>query len=541
MLKTFKPAALVAMMSATALLLLGCTTSTSDPSDASETSEGKSSPTVADLSDQAPAGFEEYYSQPVEWWECEVSQIVPAMAPQPEDLQNYECATLFAPMDWSDPESEEIELSVARYIGGDEGEAAPPLFFNLGGPGGAAVDSVSMVVENILTPQVVDAYQVIALDPRGVGASSPIWCMTDEERDADFARVIDTASMTTDERVALYEEETGKLGAQCLERNGDILGFVDSNSAARDFDMARAALGFETMDYIGFSYGTLLGAIYAELFPEHVGHFVLDGALDPAMNVNEVSAAQLEGMENSLYHWIETCQAGPKCPLSGDLEAGKQQMIDLFAAIQENPLPTQDKSRDLNINLAYTGVVGSLYSTETYPLLTEGVRQALDGDGSTLLFLADFYNDRGPDGSFMSNGNDAFVAVNALDYEPVGTAEDWERESKMLTEKFPILGNDFGFGSAGLDAWPVKAEVTRQKITAPDAPDILVIGTTNDPATPYAMAQNLARDLTNGVLLTVEGWDHTAYSLDASDCVRGAVDRFLLNGELPQDGLVCSE
>lgn len=525
-------------MSTTALLLSACTQPGSDSTDQSAK---ESSASAVDFSVQAPEGFEEYYSQPIDWKVCELEQIDLEMSPELEGLENYECATLTAPMDWLNPESEAIELSIARYLGAEAGSEAPPLFFNLGGPGGASVGLLNTVVEGLFTPQLLDAFQVIALDPRGVGASSPIWCMTDEERDASQAEFVDATSTTWEERAATYAEKKVKLGAQCLERNGDILGFVDSDSAARDFDMARAALGFEKMDYLGLSYGTLLGATYAELFPDHVGHFVLDGALDNSLNFRELYVAQAKGLENSLYHWIETCQAGPDCPLTGDLEAGKQQMIDMLAAIRKNPLPTQDKDRDLNIHLAYTGIIGAMYRTGSYPQLVDAVHQALDGDGSGLLSLSDDFNDRGVDGTYITNSDDAYVAINALDYPAEGTVEEWIEESKMLTEKFPVLGEYFGFSSAGLDAWPVKATVTRHVITAPDAPDILVVGTTNDPATPYVMAEKLNHDLENSVLLTVEGWGHIAYGAGASACVRDTVDGFLLTGELPEVGRVCSE
>ncbi len=487
----------------------------------------------------APQGFAGYYDQQIDWQVCQAEEVVADMLPTPKDLENYQCGTFEAPMDWHDPDSAPIEMAVARYVGDQGGEDGPALFYNLGGPGGDAVQSLSSVVSEILTRQVVDTFQVVAVDPRGVGQSSPIWCLTDEERDAKYARDDNLDDMTPQQRVDFYTTEISDFGAKCQERNGEILGHVDSDSATRDFDLARALLDQSQLNYIGFSYGTVLGATYAELFPQRTGRLVLDGALDPQLDVNELSALQLGGMEASLYNWIETCQAGRSCPLSGDLESGKQQMIDFLEGAAENPIPTQDPDRPLNGNLAYTAVIGSMYNTQMYPLLTEGIQQAKKGDASTLLFLADYYNDRGKDGVFTSNSADAFVAVNALDYPPVGTLEDWERTAEELGKNYPVLGGDFGYASAGLDAWPVQATNQRRKLTAPEAPALLVIGTTNDPATPYVMAESLADSLQSATLITVEGWDHTAYRSTASDCVIGAVDRFLINGEVPQDGLVC--
>lgn len=531
----------VPLIALSALVLGGCgSPAVPEPGSQSKPGAAQSEQSKEPDSGSAPAGFESFYSQKIQWKPCEAEQIVPPMMAPPSDISGFQCATIQAPMNWDDPDSEVIELGIARHLT-QGNEEAPALFFNLGGPGGDAVNSISAVVSNVLTLELVEAFQVVALDPRGVGSSTPIWCMTDEERDADIAREVDTSSLTTEERIALYTQETKDFGRQCLDRNGEIIGYVDSDSAARDFDMARALLGQEKFDYIGFSYGTVLGAIYAELFPSTVGKMVLDGAVDPALNINELSAAQLEGMEQSLYHWIEDCQSGNKCPLGSDLETGKQKMIEFFTQVEAAPLVTNDPDRPLNGSLASTAVIGSLYSVDMYPILSEAISRAFDGDGSTMLFLADYFNSRDSTGAYTDNSSDAFVSVNSLDYEPVGTPEEWEASAADLAARFPVLGSEFGFASAGMDAWPVKARIGRHRITAPGTPEILVIGTTHDPATPYFMSQNLASDLENGVLITVEGWDHTAYGRGAGDCVVSAVDQFLLEGTVPSEGLVCSE
>lgn len=526
-----------ATLAVAAMGLAGCASPSTPSPESAQAHEAASQPPLVE---DAPAGFEAYYRQTVDWKTCDVTQVTQEMMPEPADLENYQCAKVEAPMNWADPTSEPIELGVARYIGDSHGTTnPPPLFFNLGGPGGAAIDSLSGMVTNVLSQQVVDAFSVVALDPRGIGESTPIWCMTDEERDEDNALDVDTAELSTEEAVAAYDEDMGTIGAQCLERNGDILGFVDSESATRDFDMVRALLGVETMDYLGFSYGTLLGALYADLFPTHVGRFVLDGVLDPALNVNEVAAMQTAGMEQSLYHWIEECVSGGKCPLGDSLEAGKDTMTRFFEDVAAQPLATSDPDRHLTLGLARSAVIGSLYSTQTYPLLTEAMQQTLGGDGSMLLFLADYFNDRGADGVYQSNADDAFLAVNALDYEPVGTPEEWAESAARIAEEYPVLGGDFGFASAGLSAWPVQSAGTRRPIVAADAPEMLLIGTTHDPATPYEMALAAHDRMAHTVLLTVEGWNHAAYNANAGACVTGAVDRFLLDGELPEDGTVC--
>lgn len=518
---------------AIAALLAGCTVSDGAPS-------------ANPLTGDAPEGFEEYYSQVVEFSPCEADQVTADLTPTPKDLNNYWCATVTAPTDWDDPDSEAIELGVGYYrssnaSAGDASSDRGLLFFNLGGPGGDAVNSLSIVREQILPADVIGAYDLLALDPRGVGESTPVTCWDDAGRDEFFADSEPTPEdATLDELVADASSEVAELGAKCLERSGDVLGFVDTDSAARDFDMVRALLGQERMDYVGYSYGTALGAVYADRFPDHVGRFVLDGALDPAFDINRVSALQAQGMEEALYRWIETCQQADACPLAGDLEDGKQQMIDFLAAIADEPLPTNDPARPLTESLARTGIIGSLYSEDSYEYLSMGMTMALEGDGSVLLVLADLYNNRNSDGSY-GNMQDAFLAVNFLDYEPVGTPQEWQAQADHIAESYPVLGEGFGFPSAGLDAWPVRARVARAGVTAAGAAPILVVGTTNDPATPYVMAQSLAESLESGVLLTYDGWGHGAYQAGGNQCVLDAVNAYLLSGEVPEAGTVCAE
>lgn len=523
---------LLAAAAAAAVTLAGCTPT------GTQTAEQVPVSTPVPVTTDIPAGFESYYTQEVQFEPCEVETIAGGWTQTPKELGRYHCATLSAPLNWDDPAAEPIELSVAWYAPHPDEQDRRLLFFNLGGPGGEAVESLVAFNEAILPPEIFEVYDTIAVDPRGVGGSTPVDCWTSAERDELFAESgPDWQELTLDETVAELTDQVKKDGEACLEKNGDILGYVDTDSAARDFDLVRALFGQEQMDYLGFSYGTFLGAVYADLFPSHVGRFVLDAPVDPSVDTNEMSALQAQGMEESLYHWIETCQEQPDCPLTGGLEDGKQQMIDFFAAVRENPLPTVD-GRLLTENLAVTGVVGSLYSTDSYALLTEGMAQAFDGDGTILLTLSDQYNGRKEDGSY-SNSQDAFVAINALDYEPAGTPEEWLAQAQQLAADYPVLGAGFGFASAGAEAWPVQSRVTRGPIVGEEAPEILIIGATHDPSTPYVMAEAMAKAFDKGVLLTRDGWGHGSYDQAATQCIQDAVTPFLLEGIVPADGLVC--
>lgn len=512
---------------------------TSGGTTSDSTSTSSSSPSQAPTTDGTVQGF---YSQQVTWAQCTADEVTLDVISPPSDLSPYKCATLAAPLDWDDLSGDTISLRVAVYDGAG-GASHGLLFYNLGGPGGAAVKSLSYQVTQNLGKDLVSNYDIVALDPRGVGESTPIVCMSDAERDEYNADDADRseADETPQAIVARAEKLMGDIGAGCTKYSGDIAAHADTVSAAKDFDMVRAVLGQKTLNYLGYSYGTFLGATYAGLFPEHVGRFVLDGALDPAMSINEVSDLQMKGFEASLEHWVEDCQAGSGCPFTGGTDAGVEALASFVDRLATSPLETSDADRPLTQSLGLTAIIGCLYSTSSYSTLTQAMQQAVSSnDGSMLLRLADYFNDRNDDGTYASTSTDALIAINSLDYPPEGTVEEWAQDAATLKSELPVLGQFAGYASAGLSAWPFTRTATREAISAEGAAPIVVVGTTHDPATPYVMAQNLAKELSSGVLVTNEGWDHTAYSKSASSCITGAVEGYLVDGTVPEDGLTCN-
>lgn len=504
--------------------------------------------TAADLDGSIDA----FYSQKVNWGPCEGDAITPSHETPPKNLTDYQCATVLAPKDWDKPEGETITLSVAVHRSGNEN--APALFFNPGGPGGSAVKILASQVRNSMGDALVEKYDIVALDPRGVGSSTPVVCMSDEERDRyNTHGVLDEADIeraqaieanegpdNQDEEIAFARDLSARMGEGCKEHSGDIAQYIDTVSAARDFDMMRQLMGQEKLDYLGYSYGTFLGATYADLFPQNVGRFILDGAVDPAMSSAEISALQMRGFDESLIHWIEDCQAGSSCPLPGNTEEGIARVKSFLKELERQPMETSDPERPLTANLAVTAMIGAMYNTEGYPVLTQGMTQALSvNDGSILLAIADLLNDRNADGSYSATSTDALIAINSLDYEPTGTEQDWKSQVMILRNELKLMDEFVGYDSAGLTAWPFERTATRKPLKAEGANPIVVIGTTHDPATPYVMSVNLAKQLSSGVLVTWEGWDHTAYSKDASQCVRDAVEDYLVSGTVPADGLHC--
>ena len=497
--------------------------------------------TVAHSADPLPGKptKDQFYSQPLNWRQCEVSEITSNGVAAPRDIDKYQCASLTAPLDWENLDGNQITLALAIHRADQsEGKA---LFFNLGGPGGAAVSSITSQVNSSLGNGLVGAFDIVALDPRGVGASTPIRCMSDEDRDKQAACTGSDKdpNATPAQLIEQAKKDSADLAKGCQDLSGNLYKHVDTVNAAKDFDMVRALLGQDKFNYLGYSYGTFLGATYAGLFPTNVGHMVLDGAVDPAVQGDDLAAMQMRGFEASLRHWVEDCQAGRNCPLTGDADAGMRKMKAFFESLENSPLETSDANRPLTRNLAMSAVIGLLYSTETYSILTQAMTSALNSnDGSMLLFVADLLNERNKDGSYASNSMDAIVAINSLDYSPVGNADQWTKGYETLKSELLVFGEEAGFTSAGLEGWPT-SHAKRQPISAEGAPPIMVVGTTHDPATPYVMSQNLAKELSSGVLVTWEGWNHTAYSKSGSKCVATAVEGYFLRNVVPTTDVQC--
>ncbi|EEZ92160.1 TAP-like protein [Mobiluncus mulieris 28-1] len=472
----------------------------------------------------------EFYSQKLDWKPC-------------EDDGKFDCVFLKVPLDYDHPTGEKAEIAMKRLATKNPNKLGS-IVMNPGGPGGSGIDTMKPdAVAYFFTQRVRDNYDVLSFDPRGVNHSKPqIKCRTPKQLDEDNARYIDTS---TPEGRAESVADSKLLGQRCLQNSPGITKFASTANAARDLDIMRAALGDERLNYLGYSYGTYLGTIYADLFPERVGRFILDGVLDVSADINQVATAQAAGFENSLREFSRQCQEYHRkdCPLRGGTEAGLSQIKTLLESLKTSPLPTKG-GRDLTLPLAFTGIIGNMYNQASWwQSLMPALRAAiLDGDGSGLLNAADMYNSRESDGSYKDNGADAFMVINSLDYVAVGTEAQWEEDAKKLEADNPTIGKLFSYPSLGLQQWPVAGDKTAKRRVNPKLDgDILLIGTTGDPATPLSMAQNVRGMMSHSKLLTVQGWNHTAYNSVAPTCVRNIGDTYLLTGQVPtdQDGTFC--
>jgi pimeloyl-ACP methyl ester carboxylesterase len=515
--RTRSRARVAALVAAAGLLLAGCVA----PKDQTTPPAPEEDGPPTEEPDVAGQGLEGFYGQDVKWEACD---------------GGYECARIAAPLDWDVPETGSIQLSVKRALAtGSAEQRLGSLLVNPGGPGASGKDFVVSMVDYVVSDEVRDAYDIVGFDPRGVGESSAVACGDDTLVDEFFTADI---PMEDQADVEAARERLRTFGEACLESTGPLLGEVDTVSAARDMDLMRAVLGDTQLSYVGFSYGTFLGATYADLYPENVGRLVLDGALDPSMSNDDLVIGQAIGFENALRAYVEFCQSTSGCPLTGDVDSGMEQIRELTERAEADPIPAGG-GMTVNGTLAFYGIVVTLYDDASWRYLTQALDEVVSsGTAGLLLELANFYLDRTSDGHYTANAMVAFSAINCLDYPmEVRDYDEIVAFAEQVGAQAPTFGRDFGM-AIGCETWPFPATGAREPISATGAAPILVIGTTGDPATPYDWAVALADQLDSGTLLTWEGEGHTAYGR-GGPCVDEVVEAYLLDGEVPAEGTRC--
>ncbi|WP_236967604.1 alpha/beta hydrolase [Microbacterium aurantiacum] len=465
-----------------------------------------------------PEELRPFYEQTLEWTSCGDAM---------------ECTTVRAPLDYADPGAGEIDLSVIRNRA-ESGTAIGSLLTNPGGPGASGVgfirDSLGFAVGQALR----DSYDVIGFDPRGVGESTAVRCFDAADMDAYLFDVPRNPRGSAEWEAELIERNAAF--AQACEAGSDgILPYITTENSARDMDLLRGVLGDAELNYIGFSYGTFLGATYAELFPERAGRLVLDGAIDPSVPVTEVSTTQGVGFESALRAYMADCLTHDACPFRGSVDDAMADLATLLATVDAAPLENVD-GRLLGADSLMTGIVAALYSQDSWGFLTQALRGVLAGDPEVAFILADFYYNR-VGGEYLDNSTEAFRAYNCMDYPAGVTAAEEEAAAAELAERAPTVA-PYWSGPDSCADWPYPPTGTRAAIAAEGAPPIVVVGTTNDPATPYEWSEALAAQLASGVLVTRVGEGHTGYN-KGNACVDAAVEGFLLDGVVPENGLRC--
>ena len=477
--------------------------------------------TSTPTTESVDAAIAPYYEQTLEWEDCG---------------DGATCATARAPLDWDDPDpATDIELALARHT--SEGEPKGSLFVNPGGPGASGYDFVKNTIDFAVSPRLQENFDVIGWDPRGVGASSAIDCKDDAGLDAYLYSYIpdpvDSAGY-----VAKATAQATDFAESCLANTGPLLEFVDTASTVRDLDMLRAVVGDEKLNYFGFSYGSDIGAQYADIFPEKVGRMVLDGATDSSLSRFDMIVQQTAGFDSALRAYLTDCLGAVEgCPFDGTVDDALVTLDALLDGLGTSPLRAAD-GRELNPNVMTTAINSAMYTTEYWPYLTQAFAEVMQGDATTAFLLADSYFGRGEDGGYDGNLFEAFTAINCLDYPVETDPAQIAALNAKLSEIDPLSEYDT-LGDVQCANWPFAyAGGAIAPVEGAGAAPIVVVGTTNDPATPYRWAEALSDQLESAVLLTYTGEGHIAYD-EQDPCINTPVDDYLIDGTVPRDGLTC--
>ncbi|HEU5222518.1 MAG TPA: alpha/beta hydrolase [Candidatus Lumbricidophila sp.] len=511
--------AAVGIVTVVTLALSGCTpwpfsVGASGGSHDAASSRGADQPHVAET--VAP-DLQQFYSQQLNWSRCGEMQ----------------CTNATAPLDWEHPGAGTISLQLVRHRA--TGNKLGSLFVNPGGPGGSGADFVENSLNYAVGDALVRQFDVIGFDPRGVGRSTAVKCLDDEAMTKYLYDIVPGA-IGSDEWIAAQTKAQTAFGEACVKNTGPLIEHVDTVSAARDLDLLRSIVGDQKLNYLGFSYGTFLGATYAGLFPAKVGRLVLDGALDPAADGLDHSITQAVGFESAMRSYLTKCLKGKGCPFSGSPDDGMKQVGALLDAVAASPLRGDD-GREVGYSTLSTAIAYPLYSPQAWDQLTAMFKDVKSGSAELALQLADAYNDRSATGHYSTNLIPAFIAISCADDSGSTDVATMRREAATINEAAPYLGPGFGYAGLWCSGMPA-AKGKPAPISADGADPILVIGTTNDPATPYKWAQALAKQLSSGVLVTYNGEGHTAYN-KSNSCVDRTVENYFINGTVPKSDPNC--
>jgi pimeloyl-ACP methyl ester carboxylesterase len=416
---------------------------------------------VANLTDQP--SLTKFVTQKLVWTAC---------------YGTFQCAKVTVPLDYRHPNASTITLAVTRTLAKDQKHRLGSLLVNPGGPGGSGIDYV-LAADFIATKQILARYDLVGFDPRGVARSTPIHCLTDSETDRLIAL---DGTPTTPAQVQGLMDAAKTMADLCKVRAGRMLPFIGSVNVARDMDLLRAVLGDQKLNYLGKSYGTLIGAIYADLFPKRVGHLVLDGAIDPTVPNSEMNLDQARGFQIALGDYVTDCLKHQTCPGGNTRTAVLGRISKLLADTDTVPLPSKS-GRVATQSLVLLGIVSTLYdSLGGWPSLTLALKQAYAGDSQGLLDLADYYVDRDANGHYTTNSNDIGYAVNCIDKDSRETIAQMQADAKAMAEVAPNFGAYLAWGLAPCDFWSTPPAPYPAPIRAKGAGPILVVGTTHDPA-----------------------------------------------------------
>jgi pimeloyl-ACP methyl ester carboxylesterase len=516
------------------LLLSGCTTvdeTNTSPELSEEALNSIPVPNVTpngNIKEKPELGWttlDEFYAQELNWIDCGGGEFL--------------CTPVYAPLDWDNPAAGVVYLAIFKKEA--TGEAIGSLLVNPGGPGSSGIDLVFYASDYITTAAVREKYHTVGWDPRGVGFSDSVYCGEGELIDLALLAPGDAKDLGTPQSLAKSREVSARLAEACYQGTGDLLGYIDTKSSARDMDLIRHLLGDDKLNYLGFSYGTQLGATYAALYPENVGRLVLDAAVVPTDTPEEGVIGQAGGFELAFNNYIAECIETKSCPGGpGTQEEVLERVKNLLLDLEQTPMKTT-LDMDLSVWIGLTGIIANLYSQGNWSTMTAALDSALNGDGTLLMESAYRYFERTPEGEYLTNSMMSNISINCMDGRYSQDAESIKKTNDAIYTAAPLFGRYFANPHIACNGWkfPSKPSTDLNYSTQLNFP-ALVIGTTGDPATPYQSAVRLANLLNKAALITYEGEGHTVYA-NNSKCVDAVVDAYLLKGTVPTAPVVCKD
>ena len=504
---------------------------------------GNSTDSPSGSQGDVPRGLESFYSQTIDWKDCS------------DGTASFQCGTVTVPLDYDHPDGRTITIALKKLPASDGNAEHGSLFLNPGGPGGSGV-AMMQVMAPMLTEETRGAYDIIGFDPRGVGQSTPITCWTNDEIEQYLANPSDDAGptnplkgITSTNNPAQDKIDRGTANAaRCAQHSQvpELLDHVGTRNVARDLDVLRATNNNTKLNYLGISYGTYIGAIYADLFPGHVGRVILDSAMDPSKrSSDEIRVEQVAFQEGVLRRYVEHCQAHSGCPLTGSTDEAVTQLAAFVDGLDKNPLTAPDSDATVNTQEAIEIIYRHVLGQPDWEALTAMLTPAMTNHDGTLMVKA---KQNSPDLSpemtaeeVVSRAN-SMVLANAVicndNPDAGGTASDWDAQADAEKKSYPFFGGTSNAEEAYCYGWGHRAQTPPQETHAKGSDPILAVGITGDAQTLYSWTQSLAGQLDNGHLLTVEGYGHGAFNKNT--CATTAITGFLVNGTTPAEGTTCA-
>ena len=522
------PRAAVAGLLAVVLMfamLVACTSGKPKPKPSKTSSSvRKSSPSPSPSSSAAAAK--------IAFTNC-TRQIQPSLTQKDQNRVarlSFFCGRLDVPLDYADPSQGTVQLYIVRVHDNSQVRRTGSLIVNPGGPGSSGV-SLAIDLATSVSDDLLQHFDLIGFDPRGVFLSSALSCVSATQKD----RLVGfDPSLTTTAGFDWYRTQYAAIASGCERKYGSTLPYYNTIAVARDLDLVRQGVGDPKLNYLGFSYGTLLGAEYAHLYPTTVRAAVLDGAVDPKQTPVQQASAQLVGFERAFDQFAAACKARSDCAALGDPRLTVPALIRKLNATPLHPKNTADR-RTVTGAFVVNAAAAALYNRSSWDGLRSALIQARQGDPTGILALSDAYYQRDSSGHF-TNQLDTQITFTCNDQRTAPTLAAIRALAPRWEAKYPVFGRLAASQLLRCVTWqPVRHPIGT--VTASGSAPLLVVGTADDPATPYPQAAALARELGTGVVLTWQGQGHTAYP--KTKCVQLAVDAYLDDATAPDAGTTC--